>query len=416
MALSVKGLEGKEIADDYIRRSVPEGRWRDAWEVFKGAFGKLVLLNLIVLVTFVPGIAVMYIREAYVAGMGGVYPFNPSLTFPHYPDVRGMTERVILSADLIFYGLLVVAGFIASIGISGAAYTIRKLINTHGEFSFKSFFHGIKVGYFNTVFPMTVFLLFLFGTVLVGDWKDLVIATGGNAGGAITAYVFAVIACVLVGLYCGWLFAVGTNYRVGFITLLKNSFVLTVGTPVQTIIMAGFALIPVWMFLIGGFFRWISYVAFIAIGFSFMVLSWVGFTQWAFDMFITPNLKAAQEKAKAVKTEKEIAQEKAEEERRIAGELLAAGRSELIARPIMPITGAVAVNAFGRTYSRSSISEAEEEKRKLREEVTAYEKAHENDPLYKEYNKLFAEREKALKTDDGKKGKKKRVSAANLLR
>ncbi len=415
MALNVNGLEGKEIADDYTRKSVPEGRWRDTWEVCKGAFGKLVILNLIILVCFMPAVAIFYVRSAYIAGLGTVYPLNPGITFPHDPDVQGMAQGLVLSSDVMFYGLMIIAGFIASIGISGAAYTIRRLLNTHGEFRFKSFLHGIKTGYLKTVLPVTVFLLFLYGTVLVGDWKDVVLATGGNGAGAITAYVFAIIACVFAGIYGGWLFAVGTNYRVGFGSLLKNSFIMMLGTPLQTVIIAGVALIPVWILLIGGFFVWIAFAFFIALGFVFILTCWVSFSQWTFDLFITPNIKVEQSKVKVNKTEKELAQEKAEEERRIAGELLAAGRSELIARPIMPIAAGQAVNTFGRTYSRALLAEAEKERQKLCEDISAYEKAHENDAVYKEYNKLFAEREKALKVDD-KKGKKKKVSAANLLK
>ncbi len=414
MALSIDNLKGNEIADDYIRNHVPAGRWADAWAVFKGSFGKLVLLNLIVLVTFVPAIAVMYFREAYIAGLGSVYPFNPTIIYPHYPDVQGLTERLILSADLTFYSLLIVAGFIASIGIAGAAHTIRRLVNTHGQFSFRSFLHGIKSGYFNTVLPVTVFLVMLFGTVLVGDWKDIVMATGGNVAGAITAYVFAIMATVLVGVYCAWMFAVGTSYRVKILQLFKNSFVLATGTVLQTVIIAALALVPVWLFLLGGLFRWLSFIAFIGVGFVYILLFWVAFTQWAFDSYITPDIKPV-EQVKRVKTEKEIEQEKREEERRVAGELLAAGRSELVCKPIMPVSGETAIKPFGRTFNRSSLAAANEQRAKLAESIAEYEKAHENDAAYSEYRKLFAERDKALPTD-GKKGKKKKVSAANLLK
>ena len=63
---------------------------------------------------------------------------------------------------------------------------------------------------------------------------------------------------------------------------------------------------------------------------------------------------------------------------------------------------------------------AEEEVLKDREtleaEVSAYENKHKNEPVYAEYNKLFAEREKALQPETDKKGKKKKkISANNLL-
>ena len=46
-----------------------------------------------------------------------------------------------------------------------------------------------------------------------------------------------------------------------------------------------------------------------------------------------------------------------------------------------------------------------------------FHEAHKHDPVYAEYNKLFAEREKALASPVDKKGKKKKkISADNLLK
>ncbi|MCI8734593.1 MAG: hypothetical protein HFE40_03465 [Clostridia bacterium] len=412
MALNVNSLEGNEIADDYVRKSVPQGRWSDTWYVFKSNFMKLVLINIFVLITFAPGIAVMIFRSAYIQMLGEVYPFNSSILFPFYGDVTGLAERLTLSADILFYAALIVAGFIASIGLSGATYSIRKLINTHGEFSIKSFFHGIKACYTNTVFPVTIFMLFLYASFLVGDWMKVISATGGNTAGAITAYVFIIIAVVIVGLYCAWMFAVGTGYRLKISQLFRNSFVLAIGTILQTVIMAGISLIPVWLFMIGGIVRMISYAVFIFIGFSFTILCWTAFTQWAFDSYVNPNLKAAQEGKKAARTQEEVV----EDEKQRARELLAAGKSELISRPIMPIAAETAVQALGKTFTRADIANVAAEKDKLSKDVSDYENEHKNETVYVEYNKLFAEREKALQTDTGKKGKKKKISSDNLLK
>ena len=411
----LNGMQGNEIADDFIRKSVPQGRWRDTWDVFKSNFFKLVLLNIFTLITFAPGVAIVYIRANYISNMGLIYPFNSSVLYPYYTNVQGLAERVTLSADILFYSLLIVAGLIASLGVSGSAYCIRKLLLTHGEFKVKNFFHGIKVGYFNTVLPVTVFILFVFGAMLIGDWKDYVLAVGGNAPGAITAYVFMIIATVLAGIYLAWVFSVGVSFRVKFKYLLRNSFVLLIGTPIQTIIIAGFALIPVWLMFGGGFWLIIAYIIFIFFGFSFILLTWLSFSQWAFDLFISPNLKAEKEAAKAQKSEKELAAEKAEEDRRIARELLAAGKSELIARPIMPI-GGEKISCLGYTFTRADISAAADSREKLGESVKEYEKAHSGDAVYVEYNKMFAEREKALEAPKDKKAKNKKISSDNLLK
>ena len=413
MALDVKNLEGNELADDYTRKSVPQGRWSDTWYVFKSNFLKLVLINIFVLITFAPAVALMFFRSAYIPLLGNVYPFNSSILFPYYSDVTGLAERLTLSADILFYAALVVSGFIAAVGIAGAGYSIRKLINTHGEFSVKGFFHGIKVNYFNTVFPVFVFMIFLYATFLVGDQMRFAQAMGGGAAGEITAFVFIIIATVLVGLFLAWVYAVGTTYKVTVAQLFKNSFVLGIGSIIKTVFMAGFSLIPVWLFMIGGFVRIISYILFIFIGFSFILLCWTAFTQSVFDAYINPSLKAAEEEKKAARTQEEVV---ADEKQR-ARELLAAGKSELISHPIMPIAAEAATAGLGKTCTRKDISAAAANREKLGAEVSAYENEHKGDTVFVEYNKLFAEREKALADQTDKKGKKKKkISADNLLK
>ena len=416
MALTVNNLEGNEIADDFVRKAAPKGRWGYTWDVFKASALKLLLLNIFVLITFIPGIAVIIFREWYVSAvLGTAYQFNTSIIHVPVGDIQGLSQALILRVDVLFYSLLIVAGFIAALGISGATYCIRKLLMTNGQFSIKNFFHGIKVGYFNTLLPLIIFMIFFYATKIAGDWKDYEIAISGNAAGAITAYVFAIIATVLVGLYCGWLFSVGNSYRVKFTQLFKNAFVMLIGTPLQTVFMAGFSLIPIWFFLMGGFMRMLSYFVFVFIGFSFIILCWMSFSQWAFDLYVTPNYKAAQEDANSKKTPKQLAEEKAEADRQAARELLAAGRSELASKPVLPIEGNSNVARTALTFRRGDIALADENRAKLHESIDNYEKEHINDPVYVEYNKMFQDREKALQDEPKKGKKKKKISSDNLL-
>lgn len=421
MAFTVTNLEGNEIVDgDYSRTAVQGGRWGDTWSVFKSNFGKIVLNNLFVLLFFIPAIAVLFLRVIYVSGLGYQYPFNANtgIGYPAYPGTQGLNESIYLSADLMFYGLLVVAGLIASVGIAGGAYSMKKLVNTHGKFSIKSFFHGVKTGYLNVAAPVTVFMCFYYGCVIIGDWRDLNAARDLSTAGATTAYVFIIIATILVGLYCAWSVAVGVSFKLKVGQLLKNTFVLLVGSPIQTIFFAGLALVPVWLLMIGvsvTLIKYLAYILFILFGFSYILLVWMSYTQWIFDMYIAPSVKKAKEEARAKMTPEELAAEQAEEAKRVAGELLAAGKSELICKPILPIEDKTAVKTLSKTFSRKDLDIISEDRKKLNGEILSYEEAHKNDAVYREYNKLFADREKALKTE-GKKSKKKKISADNLLR
>ena len=416
----VASLEGNELADDYVRTHLPEGRWADTWDLFKTNFFKLVIINVFTLLFFVPGIAVVYLRNVYVTQMGLTFPFssNPLFTYPLTPSMQGAPENIVLSANLMFYSLLIVAGFIASIGIAGACYSIKKLINTHGQFSIRGYFHGVKVCYFNVLLPVIIFLAFIFGAFSLSAWSDALIARGANRGGPITAVVFIIIATVVVGVICSWILAVGVSYKVKLKYLFKNSLVLLFGTVLQTVFMLGFSLIPVWLLLIGTqvtFFQIIGYAIFIFFGFSFIILCWLAYTQWVFDMFITPAVKTQEEARKAKLTPKQLAEEKEAEEKNIAREILAAGRSELVGRPVRPIAGGTVVKEVGVAFGRADMERVAGDRQQIQSELDEYYEQHKKDTRYVEYEKLFAEREKALTTPQGKKKKAKQVSRDNLL-
>lgn len=415
----VASLVGNELADDYVRTHLPKGRWADTWDLFKSNFVKFVIINVLTLLFFVPAVAIIYFKDMLIGQMGTVYPFssNPLFTYPLTPSMQGVQERLYLSWDLRFYALLIVAGFIASVGVAGACYSVKKLINTHGQFSLKGYFHGIKVCYFNVVFPVTVFMLFLFATLAISDWAAVEIALGASAAGPITAKVFIIIATVLVGIIAMWVLAVGVSYKVKFKYLIKNSFVLLLGTVLQTLFMVAFSLIPVWLLLIGEavyVFKIIAYAIFIFFGFSFIILCWLAYTQWVFDMYITPAVKSEEEARKAKLTPKQLAAEKEEDEKAIAREILAAGRSELVGRPVRPIDGGAEIKEIGAAYGRADIARVTADRQVIKSEVDAYVEEHKGDTRYVEYEKLFAEREKALSTSD-KKGKKKKLNRNNLL-
>ena len=415
----VASLEGHELADDYVRSHIPKGRWGDTWDLFKSNFVKFVIINVFTLLFFVPGIIVIYFRNIVIAQMGTAYPFssNPLFTYPLTPSMQGMQESFYFSWDVRFYALLFVAGIIASVGIAGACYSIKKLINTHGQFSVKGYFHGVKVCFFNVLLPVELFILFVYAALIISDWSAVAIANGASRGGPITAKVFIIIAAVIVGVVGAWILAVGVSYKVKFKYLIKNSFVLLFGTIIQTVFMLGFSLIPVWFLLIGesvGLFKIIGYAIFIFFGFSYIILCWLAFTQWAFDMYITPAVKSEEEARKANLTPKQLAAEKEEDEKAVARELLAAGRSELVGRPMRPIDGGTEVKEVGVAYGRADIRRVSDDRAKIKSEVDGYIEEHKGDTRYVEYERLFAEREKALSTTD-KKGKKKKLNQNNLL-
>ena len=187
--LVARWLEGKERSEDYARSTLPTNRWSLFWDIFKGRFGKLVLINLLVLVTFLPMIAIVVFRAMSFMVQGASGPFGAGLGvgYPAIPNITGTAEMMALQSDLVFFGLLIPAGAIAAIGISGGMYIIRNLIWTEGVFVANDFARGIKRNYLSVLEAMLVFTVFLFLAQSMGHLADLFVVTGSDLAGWMTA-------------------------------------------------------------------------------------------------------------------------------------------------------------------------------------------------------------------------------------
>ena len=64
--LIARMLEGKERSEEYARSTLPTNRWQLFWDIFKGNFWKLVKVNLLTLLFFVPLLAVVVDRKSVV--------------------------------------------------------------------------------------------------------------------------------------------------------------------------------------------------------------------------------------------------------------------------------------------------------------------------------------------------------------
>ena len=53
---------GKEKSEGYARATLPSNRWELFWDIFKGRFGKLVIVNLLVLLFCLPLILMIFFR------------------------------------------------------------------------------------------------------------------------------------------------------------------------------------------------------------------------------------------------------------------------------------------------------------------------------------------------------------------
>ena len=421
MAQQKKGLitrllEGKERSEEYARSTLPTNRWQLFWDIFKGIFGKIVKVNLLMLLFFIPLAIVVFMGIMYAESVGVTYPFgaNLGIGYPAMPNMQGQSEWLTLQGDLYMYIGIVITSLIAAIGLSGGMYVMRNMVWTEGIFVANDFWRGVKLNFKNALQTVVFFsIILLLTTALINFTNFTLAATEVPKAQKVMLQISSTVSymfIILTAMMSLWMIALGVNYNMGFFALLKNSFLMTIGTLPQTVFFGVIALLPFLLFLLGGsFFTMIAIMLIILFGLAYLLLVWLDFAQWVFDKYINPKLEGAKvgrgifnKDGSAPITEADSAA--AVEYQRM---LLSHGRSRLVARPIKPIDDSMQVYELPQAFTREDLKKLRESKQNIAEDTEAYAEEHKNDLRYVEYNRQFDERERALREEEEKKGKKR---------
>ena len=429
MAQQRKGLisrlmEGKEKSEEYARSTLPTNRWQLFFDIFKGNFGKIVKVNLLTLLFFVPLIAVVVFYMMLVDSNGIIYPFGANLGvgYPAAPMQQGMAELLSVQNSFILYAGLIITGFIAAIGLSGGMYVVRNMVWTEGIFVTNDFWRGIKLNYKNalqTTLLFTIVLLFA-GTMLQFAEFSIVVEslTGFNLVMMRISQVTSYVLLALAAMLSLWMIALGVNYKMSFFGMIRNAFLLTIATLPQTIFFAVLALLPFACFLIGGTtFAMIGFILLLMFGISYALLVWLDFAQWVFDKYVNPKIKGAKV-GRGIYNKDGSSTLTGDDSGAVIEyqrALLAHGKSRLVARPIKPIDDSLQVYELPSSFTREDLKKLRESKQNIAEDTEKYAEEHKNDLRYVEYNKQFEERERALQDEVGKNGKKKKRKPPKLL-
>lgn len=420
-------LEGKEKSEEYARGTLPTNRWQLFWDIFKGNFGKIVKVNLLILIFMLPAIAVVVLRLLLNSSNGITYPFGANLGvgYPAFPNVVGLSESLTVQSDLLTYLLLMVASLIAAVGISGGMYVVRNMVWTEGIFVANDFWRGVKLNYKNALQTALFFLAVLTLCSYLINTTDLVLIadtsiSGFKRGWMHVSRAISYVTIFIAALMSLWMLALGVNYKQTFFTMIRNAFLLTLGTFPQTLFFAFLALLPFALFMLGGsFLMVIAVFVVILFAFAYLLLLWLDYAQWAFDKFINPKIQGARvgrgiyNKEDGASTAYNVGESAASIEYK--RQLLAAGKSDLVARPIKPIDDSLQVYELPPSFTRADLQRLRESKQNIVEDTKTYAEEHKNDLRYVEYNKQFAEREKALQDEVDKNGKKKKKKPPKLL-
>ncbi len=410
-------LEGKERSEEYARSTLPTNRWQLFWDIFKGSFGKIVKVNLLMLVFFIPLIAVVFLGGIYRDGIGTIYPFNASMGigYPAFPDVAGLSETLTLQNDMMLYLGITVTAIIASIGLSGGMYVMRNMVWTEGIFVGNDFWRGVRLNFKNALQTALFFCAILFLSRMLVNVANLTLVMSELSKfqrvmlqiSQITSYLLLAVAAMM----SFWMIALGVNYKMSFFTMFKNAFLMSVGTLPQTVFFGVLSMLPFVLLLIGFSFLTVAGVIILFLfGFAYALLVWLDFAQWVFDKFINPKISGAKvgrgvynkdgtpaltgdDSAAAIEYQRQ---------------LVARGRSRLVARPIKPIDDSLQVYDLPTSFTREDLQRLRESKQNIVDDTEAYAEEHKNDLQYVEYNRLFDERERMLQEEDEKQNGKKR--------
>lgn len=415
--LITRMLEGKEKSEEYARSTLPTNRWQLFFDIFKGNFWKIVKVNFLTLVFFIPLLLVVVLSFLMSENNGILYPFGANLGvgYPAYPSIQGMSESLTLRAGMTTYLLVTITSIIAAVGLSGGMYVVRNMVWTEGVFVGNDFWRGVKLNYKNALQTAVFFcLVYSFCQTLI-NLSSLSIASGVVEDKQIVwlrisqgaSYLFMSVAAMM----SLWMIALGVNYKMNFTAMFKNSFLMTIGTLPQTIFFGVLAFIPFILLAVGGsMLIALAVICCVLFGFAYALLVWLDFAQWVFDKYINPKLEGAKvgrgiynrdgssqlvggDSASSIEYQRMI---------------LSHGKSRLVARPIKPIDDSLQVYELPQAFTREDLKRLRESKQNIAEDTELYAEEHKNDLRYVEYNKQFDERERALQEED-MKGKKKRA-------
>jgi hypothetical protein len=421
MAQQKKGLitrllEGKEKSEEYARSTLPTNRWQLFWDIFKGNFGKIVKVNILVLIFFIPLLFVLLLNGMMSDFNSSYYPFgsNLGIGYPAFPNLNGVSESLVQQNDVVILLGVMIASMIAAIGLAGGMYVIRNMVWTEGIFVGNDFWRGIKLNVKNALQTALFFTIILFlskmtinlanvnlARVNLGKLEKVMLQISQGA-----SYVFLILAAMM----SLWMIALGVNYKLSFLKLLRNAFLMTIGTFPQTVFFGAIALLPFVLFFIGGSFLLIVAIFILLLfAFAYALLVWLDFAQWVFDKYINPKLEGAKVGRGIYNKDGSSAltgdDSKASIEYQRA--ILAHGRSRLVANPIKPIDDSLQVYELPQAFTREDLQKLRASKQNIAEDTEAYAEEHKNDLRYVEYNRQFDEREKALQESDNKKKRKK---------
>lgn len=408
-------LVGKEKSEGYARSTLPSNRWELFWDIFKGRFGKLFILNILTILFFLPLIFLIIYRTGLLATYGSLYPFAQGFGVGYLAPVSltGYSENIIFSVNTLTLLFLPIVSMIAAIGISGLAYVIRNMVWTEGVFIANDFWRGIKQNAKQMCLVALLYSVVFYVFTLAISFTNQAIALGTLPGLFTAVKIIAIILlsfCTLITLH---MITLCVTYELPMKHLIKNGMVLSIGMIFSNIVMVLAAAIPFLILLLGNFVLLFGILFILIFGFSFAMLVWTVYSQWIYDGYINDKVKGAKKNRgiyeKVKKDDTTLKQYKTQQQ--------LMPTSKLSSMPIKPITDEeLKLEELPTSFRRSDIEKLNESRRKLYEDNENYIREHSGEEQFvkaveekamldSEAEKRIAKAKKELERNNKKKKK-----------
>lgn len=369
-----KLVEGSEKSEDYARNTLPSNRWALGWDLIKTNIGKIVKINLLLLLFVFPIFLLLYLRSLLISAEASFSPFSQNLGigYPIYPFMSGLSEQIIIKTDMMVFFLLFIVVFYVSVGIAGGFYVMRNLVWTEGVFVISDFWSGVKKNYKNTLLLSLIYTLFLVMSLISINSSNYQIAINPSASVLFT--IVKVISYVFIALFsCVYLFCLSLNvtYHLKFFQIIKNAFIFTIAMLPINVFFLALTCVPFVLLLFSKTSIVFSF-GIIAVGLVSMglaILIWTNYCQWVFDESINDRVAGA-------KKNRGIYKKGAEE----VSEQFVYKKSKLTSKPVKPITDYdIEIVELPESYSRADLIRLEESKKRMMEDSDRYVQEHLND-------------------------------------
>ena len=394
---------GSEKSEGYARASLPSSRWELFWDIFKGRFWKIMLLNLLLIIFFAPVIALLIFRAVMISGFGAIYPFAQGFGtgYGGVVSLVGLAEQVVLNVEMLIYLLSPIAFCIAAVGVAGGAYIARNMIWTEGIFVANDFWRGIKQNAKQMITVAFIYsLVFYFCSISIAFCNKFIVAGEGVTWLFTISKVALYIFLIFYSMMTLHMITMSVTYELRLVELIKNSFLFTLAFIPHNVIFFALGLLPFILFMLGSILQAIGIVLMILFGFSLILLVWTNFSQWIYDKHVNDHVKGAK-KYKGIYDKVETTNSKALQQYKQQVDMQL--RSALTEKPIKPITDEeLQVAELPATFNRRDLQKLQESKEAIYEDHRKYVEEHMSDPQYqpteaeKEQQRLAEERQKRI--------------------